>query len=319
MSPGTAPQIDPEIAATLGLDDRLVQRFNANLQAALQNAQLPFQQDMAQYGPELQQALQSAFDRDFGALQNVMTSQSLAALRGDLTPEMQNYLAASGERVGKQTDFAKQDAMQRLTQAGYTPEDGAWQEQMRQVESEGRENYLRTERDIRQMAQQQAQNMLQFGATSNRLAGTQVPGLPQTHENRLQTQLGDVDQQIAELQARIDKAPKGMASMLAIPLQMQMQNLQSQRGQIQNQLKAGPFSAEVPRMSQGEVATWMEGEAPIYRGDVSTFSTAAPRPVRQRSSAPTQGRKVYPGGEPPQANLLISQREEERRKANRGF
>lgn len=187
---GVSAQIDPEVAAELAAKGVDMNEFQANLSAAQLGMNLPFTQSLMQYPVEAQRALQDAYSTGFGKTYGSLKESMEAAAKGEETAVTKNLLASMEQDVGRQYESAANQRAMELAQSGIDPSSPAYQAAMQDIEKAKRESALSQARTIRtEQAEKgvgQAMNFLQWGASAQKLPGTELPSTPLTAEQRFQ-------------------------------------------------------------------------------------------------------------------------------------
>ena len=205
-----------------------INEFYANLAAAKLGQELPFQQAMTKWPVEFRSQIQKAYETGYGGLEASFVDFAEAALAGKETEYTKNMVARSNEQVGKKYDQGKIELQQQLASQGITPDSPAYAQAMLNLEKEKQYMMASTSRDIfiqqGEKALETGENMLRFGATSERLSGMEVPDAPLTAEEKAAQAQGEGQNLLAEAdewyQGRM-KEIEGMSGPMQMAARMQ--------------------------------------------------------------------------------------------------
>lgn len=191
LNPPQGPaQIDPQIQAELQARGVDISAYLASLQGANQM----FNQNLGQYGAQLQQfggamsqypaqyqaALQNAYNSRYGGIENSMRGYAQDIMAGKTSPFTENLLAREGVTTGQDMNQALSNAKQQLASLNIDPSSPAYTDMLRQTMNDVSKRGLEAQSNIMTQFQNPmiAQGILQNAQNSNRLSGMAVPRLP---------------------------------------------------------------------------------------------------------------------------------------------
>jgi len=258
-SPGMPAQIDPAIAAELSARGIDIQEYQMNMQAAQLGMTLPFSQDLQQYPLEANRMLQDAYTQGFGGTFTSLQEAMEGAAAGKETTYTRNLLAKMEQDIGQRGVRDAEAAMQRMSQAGISPDSPMYQEVMANLDKAKSEQLLTADREVRlqqgKEGMEQAQNFLRWGASAPRLPGGQTPDTPQTAEQRSQGARAEVDKWYEEQKKNTNPWMPGAM----LNLQKEYQNRLKDLPQAPSQYGTGmDLAGGVTHPPEREVRNWFE-------------------------------------------------------------